>query len=124
MFSILMSFPVIIQVSGSEKNMPLGSKGSRAGGTFQISKGSGIKVTSPMLETTLWPDTESRPTASQIKVTGNSAIKKCKATEGLCGHDCLTGCCNERCSKRFTNGTGKCLEPMLPNAPCLCHYTC
>ncbi|MFS7920511.1 hypothetical protein Hanom_Chr03g00225731 [Helianthus anomalus] len=111
MFSILISFPAVIQVSGSEKNMPLGSKGARAGVIFQISNGSGIKVASPMLETTMWPG------------TGNSAIKSCKVTEGLCGRDCLTGCCNERCSKRFTNGTGKCLEPMLPNAPCLCHYT-
>ncbi|PWA69222.1 hypothetical protein CTI12_AA236910 [Artemisia annua] len=53
-----------------------------------------------------------------------SKAKSCKTTFGLCTQDCLTGCCNEKCSKKFKHGTGKCLEPMMPVAPCLCQYTC
>ncbi|KAL8195286.1 hypothetical protein R6Q57_025689, partial [Mikania cordata] len=53
----------------------------------------------------------------KLGVTSHSVLKTCKATQGLCSHECLTGCCNERCSKRFKNGTGRCVEPVLPTAP-------
>ncbi|KAI7739576.1 hypothetical protein M8C21_016153 [Ambrosia artemisiifolia] len=120
----LLVLACFLEVLGSEKKTPLGFNGSQVGVTFQISKGSDVKVTIPTLETTMWPETGGRPIVSQINVASYSAKKSCKGIEGLCNRNCLTGCCNERCSKRFTNGSGKCMEPMLPSTPCLCHYTC
>ncbi|KAL7583827.1 hypothetical protein Lser_V15G45937 [Lactuca serriola] len=73
---------------------------------------------------------EARRGSTDISVTSHSlrmpkTMKcSCQVTLGLCNHSCLMGCCNERCSNQFKNGVGKCLEPMLPRAPCLCQYTC
>nr|GFB00206.1 hypothetical protein [Tanacetum cinerariifolium] len=62
--------------------------------------------------------------ASTEKTMMSKTRKSCKTTLGLCAHDCLTGCCNDKCSKKFKHGTGKCLEPIMPVASCLCQYTC
>ncbi|KAL4581059.1 hypothetical protein LXL04_017267 [Taraxacum kok-saghyz] len=118
-------------VSGSEVETQLVSNGLQVSVPLQDANGSLLKVTSwstPILGTTMNHD-EIRRGSSNISVANTSTqmpktMRSCRVTKGLCDNNCLTGCCDQRCSKRFKNGVGKCIEPMLPTAPCVCQYTC
>ncbi|KAK9077247.1 hypothetical protein SSX86_005584 [Deinandra increscens subsp. villosa] len=109
--TILVAILACFHVSGSEKKRSLDSNGSLVSVPSLTSNVSDIKDTS-------------RSVPRELNVTSQSELKTCTAIQGLCGRNCLKGCCNERCSKRFKNGRGECREPMLPSAPCLCYYPC